>query len=193
MRELHWAFSLTGRNLRPPRTARAGQRRSVRCYGSGRNALSESRGLGAGVRVNVAGKSRGKGWRRARAIISHRRLDGCEERVRKRRSHGRFPDDAKVELTPTWTALQRSISRTDRVPGEASRWRLRFTAGRASTVSYGAWTVVEAFRKNHTVGKMWRRPKFKLSQMAYQAEKTDGGSFSASRRSPRLERWTASV
>jgi len=101
-------------------------------YGSAERFVDEPSSV-AGVRVNVgAVAARAGGGARH---YSHRRLMAVKKSS-KSASHA-VPDDAKVELTPDMTALQPVYFATDRVPATGAPLEASFTAGRASTASYG--------------------------------------------------------
>ena len=144
-------------------------------YGSAERFIDEASSV-AGVRVNVGavGGSPASGPR----LHAHRRY-AAAKKSSKRASHS-VPDDAKVELTPDMTALQPVYFATDRVPATGAPLEASFTAGRASTISYGL-TVV-SIPKNHTVGNV-ERPKFSYLKWRYQAE-TDADHFRIKAQTP---------
>jgi esterase/lipase superfamily enzyme len=82
-------------------------------------------------------------------------------------------DDDQVALTPDMKALQPVYFATDRVPAAGVALEASFTAGRASTMSYGL-TIV-SIPKNHTIGNV-ERPQFSYLKWRYQAE-TDADHF----------------
>ena len=137
-------------------------------YGSAERFVDEPSSV-AGVRVNVGAV--GGSPAGAARHYSHRRLMAVKKSSKKA-SHA-VPDDAKIELTPDMTALQPVYFATDRVPATGAPLEASFTAGRASTVSYGL-TVV-SIPKNHTLGNV-ERPKFSYLKWRYQAE-TDADHF----------------
>jgi len=137
-------------------------------YGSAERFIDEPSSV-AGVRVSVGAVGGSAGG--AARHYSHRRLMAVKKSS-KNASHA-VPDDAKIELTPDMTALQPVYFATDRVPATGAPLEASFTAGRASTVSYGL-TVV-SIPKNHTLGNV-ERPKFSYLKWRYPAE-TDADHF----------------